>query len=107
MMGKARGPKRKEAPARKRLQAGNSGLLHKQTHRNQNGGAHRAAGLDGEAKRVGEWEEWATVVDRDNSSQDSIRLSYCPHAGYPFLGASVPVGVVQLVILYSLCRTWY
>ncbi|CAM9491817.1 unnamed protein product [Laminaria digitata] len=51
-MGKARGPKRKEAPARKRLQAGNSGLLHKQTHRNQNGGAHRAAGLDGEAKRL-------------------------------------------------------
>lgn len=63
-MGKARGPKRKEAPARKRLQAGNSGLLHKQTHRNQNGGAHRAAGLDGEAKRVGGWEEVNSVVER-------------------------------------------
>lgn len=48
-MGKARGPKRKEAPARKRLQQGNSGLLHKPAHRNQNGGAHRAAGLDGGA----------------------------------------------------------
>lgn len=53
-MGKANrgGQKRKEAPARKQLQGrgGNSGLLHKNNHKQQNGGAHRAAGLDGEGR---------------------------------------------------------
>ncbi|CAM9285797.1 unnamed protein product [Scytosiphon promiscuus] len=52
-MGKANrgGQKRKEAPARKQLQGrgGNSGLLHKNNHKQQHGGAHRAAGLDGGA----------------------------------------------------------
>lgn len=52
-MGKANrgGQKRKEAPARKQLQGrgGNSGLLHKNNHKQQ----HAAAGLDGEGGREG------------------------------------------------------
>lgn len=54
-MGKARGPKRKEAPARKRLQASNpsnSALLQKQSRRNRGQGVQRANGLDGESREV-------------------------------------------------------
>lgn len=47
-MGKAKGPKRKEAPARKRLQTGNSGLVDKQNHRRRNGGVYHSPGINGE-----------------------------------------------------------
>lgn len=54
-MGKARGPKRKEAPARKRLQINNpssSGLLQKQSRRNKGSGVHCTEGLDGERRNA-------------------------------------------------------
>lgn len=43
-----KGPKRKKAPERKRLQAGNSGLVAKQSHRHGNGGVYHSPGINGE-----------------------------------------------------------
>lgn len=99
-MGKARGPKRKEAPARKRLQAGNSGLLHKQSHRNPNGGAHRAAGLDGEAKRVG---RVGVPGVRDRASE-GLPSGNIP--GYFVLGSSLLVDVA-LHGMYNILIHWF